>query len=194
MGWKHFFPPLRNITHYTVKGLSHLKENNVAAYLDLTLHGVRICSPVPGGGRRPLRLPREPDRISHRRRCLISRLCAWRPAQHLTFVKARQAAHAEQTRGNKVWRGKVLVLASAHTQKVSTFPAFVCQCVSGNPCVGDMSALARCIRSVHFWFCFFFHVQRSSLLIWDGIYFTFQTERRWGSEVSAHAVFFCFFF
>lgn len=96
----------------------------MAAYLDLTLHGVRICSPVPGGGRRPLRLPREPDRISHRRRCLISRLCAWRPAQHLTFVKARQAAHAEQTRGNKVWRGKVLVLASAHTQKVSTFPGF----------------------------------------------------------------------
>lgn len=67
---------------------------------------------------------RVPDGISHHRHCLISRLCAWRPAQHLTFAKARQAAHAEQTRGNKVWRGKVLVLASTHTQKVSTFWAF----------------------------------------------------------------------
>lgn len=98
----------------------------MAAYLDLTLHGVRICSPVPEGGRRPLRLPREPDRISHRCRCLISLLCAWRPAQHLTFVKARQAAHAEQTRGNKVWRGKRFGVGQrTHTHtKVSTFPGF----------------------------------------------------------------------
>lgn len=162
----------------------------MAAYLDLTLHGVRICSPVPEGGRRPLRLPREPDRISHRRRCLISLLCAWRPAQHLTFVKARQAAHAEQTRGNKVWRGKGFGVGQrTHTHTKSLhfsgllfrpllLCSGMCKCVSGNPCVGDMSALARCLRSVYFWFCFFFHVQRSSLLIWDGIYFTFQTERR----------------
>lgn len=41
--------------------------------------------------------------------CLISCLCAWRPVLHLTFLKVRQAAHVQQTRGNEV-RGKVFTL------------------------------------------------------------------------------------
>lgn len=70
--------------------------------------------------------------------CLISCLCAWRPILHLTFLKVRQAAHVQQTRGNEV-RGKVFTLVS------------VCACVctySMRACVAPYFSFQECTASL----------------------------------------------
>lgn len=88
--------------------------------------------------------------------CLISWLCAWRRVLHLTFLKERQAAHVQQTRGNEV-RGKVFTLvtgvcactySSCTCVAVIFFFFFSGECMA--PLMGNFSLVWHRARQVYY--------------------------------------------